>query len=976
MRYGEDDYGNNGGNPFLEDFAVYGANPEASAYRMPTAANLAVTPQASSLAVMPTAAQPAPMATFSDDDYTGRMGPDGEPERYSTMPGGDPRVRQQQEIAERERRLQEPFSIDNWLKSANKDVRGTTAASQITLNPGTQYRIRDYSGRNDGQIIASGSTPEEFLMMQDVARGLARQGRNADYRLEQVGGQAAENFGQYQDPDTGEAVSIIGGDLYNKPIAGEIIKIAAPIALQFIPGLGTALGANLGLSGLAAKAAGVGLTSALGRTGAGVLTGEKVGDALKAGAVSGLASGATAGLLGATGVDKAIGSALGGTKGALAGEAAAQGVGQAAASFPGEIVVSAARNALAPTILGGLGAAGGSLLGDVGQSLAQADPYQQALEQARMQNQFAPTAPPMAPEDILEVVGQRGTGAVPGTGALAGATSPLLDSTLNDIMQQYEQPQMAETPAEDEILVSNTATPDVDLSGLSALGGAATGGFDQFLSDNAGMIGGEQPQMAETPAEDEILVSNTATPKVDLSGLSALSGAAVLPGTAASLELPGEELIDVAASRTPDAQVSDILSGGAGALATAPVTAEEMLLEAIGKRFPDTQVSDALSGGAGTILSDLAVDTTLPGEELIDVAAKRTPDAQLDSALAGAAGALTTAAPVTDPGEIVVTGQKNKPAEINAGLPVDLLAPVAGEFAVADIVGGGQSLEQEQAEKDSDKKGSVIPKVIGGLTLLDLLLKALGGGGGGNTATGGAGKLNPIFSAKLPSRGSFLPNADLSPRDMSGVDWKRYGFGPEKSFFNYVPATNDEYKAMLASPRPSFSVQGAGTSGGAGGSTSTAAAPSYRFAGRTEADVLRELAPDATEEQLAAYLETEEGKNVLSQIRANTGPTEKRARGGSLAVKKGGAPAKESFAVKGPGTGRSDEIPALLSDGEYVIDAETVAMLGDGSSEAGAKRLDDFRVNIRKHKGRNLAKGKFSANAKAPERYLSGGRVK
>lgn len=82
---------------------------------------------------------------------------------------------------------------------------------------------------------------------------------------------------------------------------------------------------------------------------------------------------------------------------------------------------------------------------------------------------------------------------------------------------------------------------------------------------------------------------------------------------------------------------------------------------------------------------------------------------------------------------------------------------------------------------------------------------------------------------------------------------------------------------------------------------------------------------------------------------------------------------RKTFAVRGPGTGRSDDIPAVLSDGEYVMDAETVALLGDGSSAAGAKKLDDFRINIRKHKGRHLAKGKFSANAKRPEAYLAGG---
>ena len=59
--------------------------------------------------------------------------------------------------------------------------------------------------------------------------------------------------------------------------------------------------------------------------------------------------------------------------------------------------------------------------------------------------------------------------------------------------------------------------------------------------------------------------------------------------------------------------------------------------------------------------------------------------------------------------------------------------------------------------------------------------------------------------------------------------------------------------------------------------------------------------------------------------------------------------------LHGRGTGQSDEIeattphghPVLLSDGEYVIDAPTVAALGDGSTKAGARRLDDLRKQIR-----------------------------
>lgn len=98
-------------------------------------------------------------------------------------------------------------------------------------------------------------------------------------------------------------------------------------------------------------------------------------------------------------------------------------------------------------------------------------------------------------------------------------------------------------------------------------------------------------------------------------------------------------------------------------------------------------------------------------------------------------------------------------------------------------------------------------------------------------------------------------------------------------------------------------------------------------------------------------------------------------RGGKIGSGEGSKAKRESFAVQGPGTGRSDDIPAMLSDGEYVVDAETVALLGDGSSKAGAERLDQLRVNLRKHKGKHLAKGKFSVNAKKPEAYMRGGRV-
>ena len=62
--------------------------------------------------------------------------------------------------------------------------------------------------------------------------------------------------------------------------------------------------------------------------------------------------------------------------------------------------------------------------------------------------------------------------------------------------------------------------------------------------------------------------------------------------------------------------------------------------------------------------------------------------------------------------------------------------------------------------------------------------------------------------------------------------------------------------------------------------------------------------------------------------------------------------------LKGPGDGMSDMIPAsvdgssdvLLSDGEYVVPADVVSGLGNGSSDAGAKHLDEMMSRVRQQR--------------------------
>ena len=270
--------------------------------------------------------------------------------------------------------------------------------------------------------------------------------------------------------------------------------------------------------------------------------------------------------------------------------------------------------------------------------------------------------------------------------------------------------------------------------------------------------------------------------------------------------------------------------------------------------------------------------------------------------------------------EIEVTAKKTPE------IPVPYVDPLTPRMDVTETL--------SDVDKGPDtNKNSTLDEVSKYMKLLGLgvgLAGNLFGGGGSGKSPGkysSTGRLSSVFTDKLPTpgqNGAFTVGglggtaADRTLAARPVTDWYRYGMGSAMD----IPAGADLSRAT--SP---YAGYGPGTLG-------------------------------------------------EETFRAVSGIPEKpvgMAHGGDMGYSRGSS--RESFAVEGPGTGRSDDIPAVLSDGEYVIDAETVALLGDGSSKAGAKKLDQMRVSIRKHKGKNLAKGKFSVNAKRPEAYMSGGRI-
>ena len=113
-----------------------------------------------------------------------------------------------------------------------------------------------------------------------------------------------------------------------------------------------------------------------------------------------------------------------------------------------------------------------------------------------------------------------------------------------------------------------------------------------------------------------------------------------------------------------------------------------------------------------------------------------------------------------------------------------------------------------------------------------------------------------------------------------------------------------------------------------------------------------------------------------------------RMKGYQQQLAMGGLPAPQNFnlggfsdggrLLKGPGDGVSDSIPATigakgqparLADGEFVIPARIVSELGNGSTDAGAKKLYAMMGRVQRARGKTTGKNKVAANSRA-DKYL------
>lgn len=121
-----------------------------------------------------------------------------------------------------------------------------------------------------------------------------------------------------------------------------------------------------------------------------------------------------------------------------------------------------------------------------------------------------------------------------------------------------------------------------------------------------------------------------------------------------------------------------------------------------------------------------------------------------------------------------------------------------------------------------------------------------------------------------------------------------------------------------------------------------------------------------------ASLSPEEKKKLLEMAAAQGQPVPAQAMASGGIADLGGY-SKGGNLLAGPGDGVSDDIPASiagkqparLAAGEYVVPSRIVSELGNGSTDAGAKRLDAMVQKINAGRAKTLGGKKYAADTRA-----------
>jgi hypothetical protein len=252
----------------------------------------------------------------------------------------------------------------------------------------------------------------------------------------------------------------------------------------------------------------------------------------------------------------------------------------------------------------------------------------------------------------------------------------------------------------------------------------------------------------------------------------------------------------------------------------------------------------------------------------------------------------------------------------SAELGKTAVASATGEAAKQGLTGEAYNQAVQNSVTNQMSGLSNFDKLSAGLSNPATAMNAMGGGMG--AAKYGLAALSPMMQ-----EGPQTPYVDGGPNPYE------YSYDPNKQFYTRV-APGTRQRDILAPTTPMMAANG----------------------GMMDSGPVEEM----------SY------RNEMETMMANGG--QMFAAGG---ISNLGDYSDGGRLLKGPGDGISDSIPATiankrparLADGEFVVPARIVSELGNGSTEAGARKLYAMMDRVQKARGKTTGKNRVAVNSRA-----------
>lgn len=354
-----------------------------------------------------------------------------------------------------------------------------------------------------------------------------------------------------------------------------------------------------------------------------------------------------------------------------------------------------------------------------------------------------------------------------------------------------------------------------------------------------------------------------------------------------------------------------------------------------------TGVGEAMLIGAAVGAGSGAVGSAIQGGDVMQGALMGGATGAIGGGLAGAFPATAALEPLTTP---TVTGAAGVSTGATTGVTSGGIPNLIGEsYAVPGVLSA--NAPTTITPFSALDAGGVYP---GGGTAPQALPSSVTSKMGGENIFGYMpGEKGFISNSALGmiGGGSALSAAMQAERNQYGMPSSAPYTGGPLSRFRYDPSTYSP--DVVTPPNPVYSPVYAAE----GGIMDLVNKPTYPQSGI-----------DRTQYAVPSQMPTS-AEVIAADYDAKVNPYTGMAKGGIADL---GGYSDGGRMLKGPGDGMSDSIPgviggrqpARLADGEFVVPADVVSHLGNGSTDAGAKQLYSMMDKVRKARTGKKAQGK------------------